>query len=82
MTCLDCRHEVHPGIVCGQQDHYPGQLCFCQAPPCRHPGFAAVREFGGAGGFGEVVGYVCVDCHGPFEVEEVEHKRPDEEPTT
>jgi hypothetical protein len=31
-----------------------------------------VREFGGIGGFGNVVGYVCVDCHGPFEVDDVE----------
>ena len=79
-TCPRCPHEPHPGIVCGGL-LADGQ-CFCQSPPCQHPGFAAVREFGGAGGFGEVVGYVCVDCHGPFEVEEVEHKRPDEEPDT
>ena len=78
-TCSGCPHEPHPGVVCGQP--LPSGQCFCQVPPCQHPGFAKVREFGGIGGSGKVVGYLCVDCHGPFEVEEVEHKRPDEEPT-
>lgn len=78
-TCPTCHHEAHPGITCGQL--MPEEQCFCQAPPCQHPGFHRVREFGGIGGSGRVVGYVCVDCHGPFEVDEVEQRSPDEEPT-
>lgn len=68
-TCPDCRHEPHPGITCGQT--LPGAPCPCQTPPCQHLAFCSVREFGGIGGFGKVVGYVCIDCRGPFEVNEV-----------
>lgn len=75
--CPDCPHEPHPGITCGGL-LADGQ-CFCQAPPCQHPGFTPVREFGGIGGHGKVVGYVCVDCHRPFEVDEIKRRRPSEE---
>jgi hypothetical protein len=68
-TCPDCHHEAHPGVTCGK--YVPGSQCFCQAPPCRHPGFDPVRE-PGPNNPGRVVGYVCVECHGPFEVNEVE----------